>query len=467
MGFGPLSFHSIPKVYSGIVIAKQLNMSTTEHTMENIQEQRDFYNHTVDYLQQYKDFNLTDEEILHNLTNLTSPSNVDAYEQLLRSAQHILQNDISYKRLTDPENQLLASLSYPRRISPLILLDYFQILNNHLAIHSIWLQNQDIDILIRNNMSVSHNPESNMYLTSGIAPIDDYLRRNILITIGTDGAASNDGINFFSAMREMWNSYKINLMNIEISKTFDAWNIIQAGTINGAKALNMDDKIGSIDIGKQADISLIAVNEFGMSPLRLNTMIALLINSANARNVKHVVSNGTILVANGVLTNQNQSELAERLSGIAKDVDLRISTGKVWSEEYIITDKDLAPSYWYKYRSIREKDTINLTIQSAENIIMCIVVSGAVSGGGTATVISEIASERFPEETSPQTFSKPVFLRRNTPLRITKNKNQYEYTIYLGSSIIFAKNSTVSGQLLILALDRNSQLSTICRDSTL
>ncbi|CAF3059616.1 unnamed protein product, partial [Rotaria sp. Silwood2] len=242
MGFGPLSFHSIPAVYSGIVIAKQLNMSTTEHTMENIQEQRDFYNATIEYLNQYKHLNLVDEEILYNLTNLLPPANADAYEQLLRTAQQILkfdtilQNNTSYKKLTETERKLLASLEYKRRISPLILLDYFKILKNHLAIHSVWLQDEDINILKRNNMSISHNPESNMYLTSGIAPIDSYLRANVLITIGTDGAASNDGINFFSAMKAMWNVYKISLMNTEISKTFDEWNIIQAATINGAKA---------------------------------------------------------------------------------------------------------------------------------------------------------------------------------------------------------------------------------------
>ncbi len=468
MGFGPLSFHSIPTVYSGIVIAKELNMSTTEHTMENIQEQRDFYKTTVEYLNQYKSSNLRDEEILHNLTNLSPPSNVDAYEQLLRTAQQILkfdimlQNDTSYKKLTDTEKQSLASLDYNRRSSPLILLDYFEILKNHLAIHSVWPQSEDIDILRRNNMSISHNPESNMYLTSGIAPIDDYLRENILITIGTDGAASNDGINFFSAMKQMWNVYKINLMNTKISKDFDEWNIIQAATINGAKALKIDDKIGSIDIDKQADITLIATNEFGVSPLRLNTLIALLIYSADTRNVKYVVSNGTILVENGSIKNQKQSELAERVSKIAADVDLRMINGKVWSENYTITGNDLDQSYWYKYRSIQENDTVDLTIQSVENLTMCIVASG----GGTATVVSEEVNKRFPEEKPSQAFSKPVVLNPGTSLRITKNKSQYEYTIYLGNSIIFAKNSTAAGQLLILALDSNSQLSTICLDST-
>ncbi|CAM4977780.1 unnamed protein product [Rotaria socialis] len=267
-------------------------------------------------------------------------------------------------------------------------------------------------------------------------------------------------------MRAMWNGHKINLMNTAVSKTFDEWNIIQAATINGAKAFKMDDKIGSIDIGKQADISLIATNEFGMSPLRLNNTISLLIYSANTRNIKYVISNGTIRVENSSLKWQDQSKLAENLSKIAKDVDVRMIAGKNWSEIYTITTEDLTHSYWYKYQSIRANDTVNLTIQSVENITICIVVSGAVFGGGTATVADHAVHERFPDIKPPQAFSKSAFLSPGIPLHVTKIAQQYRYTIYLGNSIIFEKNSPVAGQLLILALHRNSQLSTICLDST-
>ncbi|CAF3751328.1 unnamed protein product [Adineta steineri] len=97
---------------------------------------------------------------------------------------------------------------------------------------------------------------------------------------------------------------------------------------------------------------------------------------------------------------------------------------------------------------------------------MCIVVSGTTFGGGTYTVIGELAKQRFPEDKLPQAFSKPISLSAGISLRITKKRSQYEYTIYLGNAIIFAQNSTAAGQLLILAVEANSELSTICLDTT-
>ncbi|CAF4261406.1 unnamed protein product, partial [Adineta steineri] len=173
-----------------------------------------------------------------------------------------------------------------------------------------------------------------------------------------------------------------------------------------------------------------------------------------------------IRVDNGFIKYQNQSQLAQRLTQIARDVDLRVINGKIWSEKYIITRQDLIRSYWYKYRSIRVLDTIDLIIESVENLTMCIVVSGTTFGGGTYTVIGELAKQRFPEDKLPQAFSKPISLNAGISLRITKNRSQYEYTIYLGNSTIFAQNSTTAGQLLILAVETNSEFSTICLDTT-
>lgn len=180
--------------------------------------QCDLYDATQNYYARYKDFLQPDDSLfLENLLKLKRPSNVDAYEELIRLKEQILNvdtalqsiNDTLYKPLTEQEKVSLGSLKPERVISPLILLDYLKGLKDFVAIHSVWSQKEDLDIMVKNHISVSHNPESNLYLSSGIAPINEYLKSNILVSLGTDGAASNDGINMFSAMREMWNVYKI------------------------------------------------------------------------------------------------------------------------------------------------------------------------------------------------------------------------------------------------------------------
>jgi len=213
-------------------------------------------------------------------------------------------------------------------------------LQDFLAIHAVWLEDEDIELAKKYNIAISHNPESNEYLTSGAAPIYEYLHEKIPVTLGIDGAASNDGINMFIAMKAMWDLYKIRLLNVDISKDIDPWDIICASTINGAKALHIDNVTGSIDAGKRADIVLISEEELGMAPFRESTIIPLINNSADSRNVKYVLGGGKLLVSNGQLTTSNEHELANALSGIANTIDKRIISGKTWSDVYTLKEKN-------------------------------------------------------------------------------------------------------------------------------
>ena len=222
MGFGGLSFYSLPQVYSGIVIAQKLGMKTTEHTMENIEEQRSLYDALSNYHATYKDrLNSADRMMLEQALALGRPATVDSFDIISREAQQALEIDSTQNKLTAEQKEILSKLTRQRVISPLPILDYLKALPNYLAIHSVWQQREDIEIMQRNNVSISHNPESNMYLSSGIAPISNYLKSGITVSLGTDGAASNDGINFFSAMREMWNLYKIDYMNTDVTRSFE------------------------------------------------------------------------------------------------------------------------------------------------------------------------------------------------------------------------------------------------------
>lgn len=459
MGFGGLSFWSLPQVYSGVRLAQRLNMPMTEHTMENIQEQRDLYKRLSDYYASYKDkLNSADRRMLEEVLTLKRPTDVDAFEQLVRDAEQTLAVDAGNQKLTTEQRELLRQLKRERIISPLPVLDYLNVLPGYLAIHSVWQQKEDIELMRRRGVNVSHNPESNMYLSSGIAPIYEYLNAGISVTIGTDGAASNDGINFFSAMREMWNLYKIDLMNTNVTGNFDEWIVLQAATINGARALKLDNRTGSLTEGKEADIILISKDELGMAPARPDKIPALLIYSANTRNVKYVISDGNVVVENGHLVRYREKRLANKLSGIAAAVDERIKKGKVWNDSYEIPD-GWTTAYWYKYRSLRNDDSVNLSVKNSGSAPIRLTVnsSGVSFGGGTADMVTKEVSDRFPEARAASAINKgEVILMPGQSARVIKRQGQWEYELVTPSASLRLKSSdgqvpTPGEQLLVLA----------------
>jgi 5-methylthioadenosine/S-adenosylhomocysteine deaminase len=438
MGFGPLSFYSLQQVYSGIRLAEQLQLPMTEHTMENNAEQRDFYDSLKSYVTKYKaQLSRQDSVFFTNLLNLRKPSENDAYEALVYQAMNILETDErlktrkGYLPLTNKEKESLVALLQPRNFSPIAVLDYFKVLPRFLSIHSVWLQKEDIEIMKSNDASISHNPESNLYLSSGLAPIQDYLAAGLTVSLGTDGAASNDAIDFFSAMKTMWNMVKLRILQTPASKELDQWTVLQAATINGAKALGLDKVTGSINVGKQADLSLLSLDELGMSPSRLDEkLVTLLIYSASPRNIKYVLSDGSVLVEAGRLKKYSEQSLAQRLTRIALNVDKRIATGKLWKESETL--KKFSRPYWYKYRSIRTRDSIdfNFLNQSDSSVRFIIASSSLVFSGGSPYVVSKEVSDRFPDQPLPTAFKQEISLNKGQRIRITKRKNSFEYIIH-------------------------------------
>jgi 5-methylthioadenosine/S-adenosylhomocysteine deaminase len=451
MGHGPLSFHSLPQVYSGIRLGQRLNMNMTEHTMENVQEQRTLFDTLTKYYDTFKQLlKQEDKTVIEKMLSMERPSNVDAYELVQRDAIQMLKIDADLKKLTEGQKVSLSGLQGKRIISPVIMLEHLAVLQDYLAIHSVWQQPEDIALMKKYNVSVSHNPESNLYLSSGIAPFNDYLNAGINTTIGTDGAASNDGINFFSAMKEMWNDYKFDLLNTDVTKNFDEWNILQAATINGAKSLKIDDVTGSVTEGKEADIVLLSKKELGMAPYRVGKVVPLIIYSANTRNVEYVISNGNIVVKDGKLTKFDEAKLATDLSAITTAVEQRAKEGKIWNAYYKVSGKN-ATTYWYKYRSVRKADSINLVIENTgpDTLKVTVSSSGLTFGGGISYMADKEVNDRFPQNNPEKSFYQPVPILPKQKMQIVKNKDQWDIVIIRGSkSDTYA---TKAGQLLVLA----------------
>jgi len=163
--------------------------------------------------------------------------------------------------------------------------------------HCVVMTDEEIDLFAKRGVSVAHNPRSNLKLGSGIARVPAMLEKGVNICLGTDGAASNNGLDMLSEMQYCSLLAKGSSCD---SKKVPALQALQIATINGARALNLDKDIGSIAVGKAADLVAVDLGHLEVAPV-FDPLGALVYT--NRRNVSHVWVNGKTLVENGdVLT---------------------------------------------------------------------------------------------------------------------------------------------------------------------
>jgi 5-methylthioadenosine/S-adenosylhomocysteine deaminase len=133
-----------------------------------------------------------------------------------------------------------------------------------LAAHGVWLSDEDLAILSRRKVGLSHNPESNMKLASGTARVTKWLDAGIAAGLGTDGAASNNDLDMFDAMRITALLHKLIDDN---PQSMPAARVLEMATIGGARAMGMGDRLGSLEPGKLADLILINARTARLTPL--------------------------------------------------------------------------------------------------------------------------------------------------------------------------------------------------------
>ena len=173
---------------------------------------------------------------------------------------------------------------------PLTRLANLGLLNSSLTLaHCVHLNQAEIKLLAEHGCSIAHCPSSNLKLASGIAPITECSRNGINIGLGTDGAASNNRLDMFTEMRLAALLAKGQSGD---ASSITAHQALEMATINGAKALGMDDKIGSIEIGKLADLTAVRMNDLTMQPCF--DPISHLVYVAGREQVSHVWVSGDL-----------------------------------------------------------------------------------------------------------------------------------------------------------------------------
>lgn len=173
-----------------------------------------------------------------------------------------------------------------------------------LAAHCVVMSDRDIEILSRHNVSVAHNPQSNMKLGSGIAPVKRFLDAGINVSIGTDGASSNNDLDMWEEMRTA------SLLQKAVTgdpSVIPAYTALQMATVNGAQAIGRKGELGVLSRGALADIQLVNIEKPHLYPH--TNLISELVYSTHSSDVETVIVNGTIVVENRKCLSVDESEV--------------------------------------------------------------------------------------------------------------------------------------------------------------
>ena len=175
-----------------------------------------------------------------------------------------------------------------------------------IAPHSVQLAPDEIAIYARRGVAVSHNPVSNLYLGDGIAPVAEMLDQSVVVAMGTDGATSNGTQDLFETMKATVLLSRIRGESRWLTPT----EAVRMATINGARALGIDDHTGSIEVGKRADLTLVATDH-APHAVGSHDVLAYLVLIARASDVRTVIANGAMIVEEGRLVRDQEAIVHE------------------------------------------------------------------------------------------------------------------------------------------------------------
>ena len=196
---------------------------------------------------------------------------------------HLSEDKNEVKTVTNKYNML-----------PVNVISKYGLLNHKLLIaHGTYISKEEIELLKGKDVSICTNPISNLNLGCGIADINMYKKNNVNICLGTDGVGSGNNMNLFYHMSMLDNLQK---GKYEDSTVMSSYDVLKMATINGAHALGMEDDIGSIEVGKKADIIILSVDDIEMFPC-INPIVQV-VHNGWYNSVDTTIINGNILMEN-------------------------------------------------------------------------------------------------------------------------------------------------------------------------
>jgi len=220
--------------------------------------------------------------------------------------------------LSETLDEVIA-ISEKKGMRPVAYLERLGLLEKPLiAVHAVHVDEEEIALMGKYGVRVVHAPESNMKLSSGIAPIDRMLKAGVTIGLGTDGSASNNDLDLFLEMDSAAKLAKISSMNPVCLR---AGEVLKMAVSGGAAVLGLEREIGTIEVGKRADMIVIDLDAPHLRPLY--DPISAIVYSASGADVKDVIVNGRVLMKDRVFTSLDPDEIRGEVREISRNIGLR------------------------------------------------------------------------------------------------------------------------------------------------
>ncbi len=198
-----------------------------------------------------------------------------------------------------------------------------------LAAHCVQVDAHDLDVIAESDTKVSHNPCSNLYLGSGFAPVPAMHRRGITVGLASDGPASSSNHSMLQAMKFAALLHKGVHRDPQI---MTAEKALEMATLDGARALGMADEIGSLEVGKRADIVVLDMANLCVTPV--HAAVSSLVYSQRGDEVERVYVNGRLVVDGGVLATADEAEIRSRSAAAAAGLAARAGTARLVERDW-------------------------------------------------------------------------------------------------------------------------------------
>jgi len=186
--------------------------------------------------------------------------------------------------------------------------------------HCVWLSDNEIMILRNTDTNVAHCPHANMKLADGVAPVQKLIDQGINVGLGTDGSINNNSLDLFEAMKVAGLLQRVHQLDPLI---MPATTVLKMATKNGAKSLRADQKLGTIETGKKADIIIVDLQKLRLTPVLFGehfNAISHLVYAAHGDDVKTVIINGKVVMEDRVLTMVDENLIIEKATKAAVEL---------------------------------------------------------------------------------------------------------------------------------------------------